>query len=172
MNVLRRSFSVSAVLISETLNACNTMNRYCMLLIASVALLSGRAEATAPFKKAFDEKYVKESGDEEFKAAFRKASCNTCHIKGKKKDWLNAYGLELAKVIAGNVKQRVDEAKKIGKEEGKAEKEKVLAELQDAFPKVGKLKSATGISYEELFQSLQLPSDEGAKSVQELDESE
>ena len=42
-----------------------------------------------------------------------------CADQRKKKDWLNAYGLELAKVIPGNVKQRVDEAKQLGKEEGR-----------------------------------------------------
>jgi hypothetical protein len=146
------------------------MNCRTILLVTTITLLQGTAGATAPFKKAFDAKYVKESGNDDFKAAFRKSSCNVCHIKGKKKDWLNAYGLELAKVIPGNVKQRIDAAKKIGKEECKAEKAKVNDELQQAFDVVGKLKSAAGISYQEMFQTHTLPSDEGAKSVLELDD--
>jgi hypothetical protein len=149
-----------------------TMKCCLILLVTFVTLLQGTASATAPFKKAFGAKYVKESGDDEFKAAFRKSSCNACHVKGKKKDWLNPYGLELAKTIPGNVKQRLDDAKKIGKDECNAEKEKVAGELQDAFVQVGKLKSASGISYDETFQSHTLPSAEGAKSVFELADGE
>ncbi|MDP7019951.1 MAG: hypothetical protein QGG36_29405, partial [Pirellulaceae bacterium] len=113
----------------------------------------------------FDEKYVKNSGNDDFKAAYKKASCNVCHVKGKKKDWVNAYGLELAELIPGNAKQRLADAKKKGTEERAAENEKLVKELLAAFGKVAEKKSPGGKTYAEMFKSHELPTPDGAKST-------
>lgn len=135
--------------------------------LTAIALASDPVTAMSPFKKAFDQTYVKQSGDKEFQAAFKKLSCNTCHVKGKKKDWLNAYGQELAKLIPGRAKERLDEAKEIGTEEKAAETEKLEKELTVAFEKVGSMKAPSGVTYSELFKSHKLPTPDGAKSIQE-----
>jgi len=123
------------------------------------------ARATSPFKKSFDEQYVKDSGSEEFKAAFRADGCYVCHVKDKKKDVVNSYGNELGKLIPGNVQQRLDEARKGGKDAKAAEEEKVLKELVEAMIKVEAMKSASGVTYGELFKSHQLPPHEGEFST-------
>ena len=136
-----------------------------IILALSVLVLPATASAISPFKKAFDQKYIEKSENDEFKSEFKKTGCYTCHVKKQKKDWLNAYGLELAKLIPGNVKERLDEAKERGADDRKAEDEKVLQELQAAFNSVGKLKSPPGEIYEELFKAHKLPTSEGAKST-------
>jgi len=130
-----------------------------------VLAISHAALANSPFKKVFDEQYVKDRGDEEFQAAFRKDNCYACHVKEKKKDVVNHYGNELAKLIPGNVKQRLDEARKDGKDAQAAEEEKVLKELVEAMKKVEPMKSPSGVTYGELFKSRQLPPHEGAFST-------
>ncbi len=121
--------------------------------------------AVAQFKKPFEEKYVKDSGNEEFQQAFKKLSCNTCHVDDKKRDWVNAYGKALAELIPGNAKDRQDAAKEISAEARKAEDAKLVAELEAAFEKVEALKSPSGVTWGELFKSHMLPSDAGAESL-------
>jgi hypothetical protein len=76
------------------------MKNFCLLVL--FGLLTGTllariesAHAVAPFKKEFEEKYVKKdpSTPEEkaLAAAVMKAKCNVCHVGTKKKDH-NAYG--------------------------------------------------------------------------------
>ncbi len=118
------------------------------------------ALALAPFKKAFQKRYVDPSDSEAFKAAFKKASCNTCHVKGKKKDVRNPYGDELAKLIEGDANARIKAAAKEGGSEGrKAETEKILKELEAAFAKVETLKSPTGETFGDRLKNGLLPVD-------------
>jgi len=123
------------------------------------------AFATSPFKKAFDEQYVKDSGNEEFQTAFRMDGCYVCHVKEKKKDVVNHYGNELGKLIPGNVQERLDEARKGRRDAKAAEEEKVLKELVEAMKKVEEIKSPSGVTYGELFKSHQLPPHEGEFST-------
>jgi cytochrome c553 len=123
------------------------------------------AFAISPFKKAFDEQYVKASGDEEFQAAFRKGGCYVCHAKDKKKDVVNHYGNELAKLIPGVLQDRLNAAREGGKDVKAAEEEKALKELADAMKKVETMKSPSGVTYGELFESHQLPAPEGEFST-------
>jgi len=126
--------------------------------MAAVALISPKAEAIAPFKKAFQQKYVDSSDDDAFKQAFKKTSCNTCHVKGEKKPVRNAYGDELAKIIDGNANERIKAAGKEGGSDGrKAETAKVLIELDVAFGKVEKVKSPSGQAYGEMLKNGELP---------------
>lgn len=120
--------------------------------------MTSSVEAIAPFKKAFQEKYVDGSSNEEFKAAFQKASCNVCHVKGKKKEERNDYGKLLDELIEGNANKRIMDAEKAGGEDGKmAETKKILEELDKAFDKVAAMKSPSGETYGELLKQSKLP---------------
>jgi len=123
------------------------------------------ANAIAPFKKAFEKQYVSSSDNDEFKAAFKKGSCNVCHVKGQKKDWLNPYGLALAKTIPGSAKERLAQAKSAGSEARKAENKALLEDLKKAFKVTEALKSKEGIPFETLFKEHKLPSADGAVSL-------
>ncbi len=125
--------------------------------------------ALAPFKKAFDDKYVKSSDNDALKAAFKTASCNTCHVKGKGKDWLNGFGVQLAKRIPGNAKDRLATAKDISTDAQKSENEKLLAELKKAFKGAESVKSPSGALFSALFADSALPTAEGAKSIRAED---
>ncbi len=130
----------------------------CVMACSTVCLLTPQAKAIAPFKKAFQETYVDPSGNEEFKGAFKKASCNTCHVKGEKKDKRNVYGDELAKLIEGDANQRIKDARKEGgSAAAKEETAKVLGELEKAFDAVAKMKSKSGEPYGEIIKSGKLP---------------
>jgi hypothetical protein len=75
--------------------------------------VSRPANALTEFRKAFEDKYAKNNPDsnEDFKKAVKTASCNVCHVKGKKKEERNAYGQALAELIEGSAKERMDSAK-------------------------------------------------------------
>ena len=133
----------------------------------SLSLALPDAQALAPFKKAFQEKYVDKSENEQLKESFKKASCNTCHIKGEAKEKRNAYADELSKLIEGDANQRIKEARKAGDDAGKAETEKVLKELDKAFDEVAKKESKNKIKYGELLKQGQLPIDEKEAAEQE-----
>ncbi len=137
----------------------------CTVIAASIAVGANGAFAISPFKKSFDAKYVKKSDNTDFQAAFKKASCNTCHVKGKKKDYLNDYGLKLAELIKGNVKDQIDEAKKAGTDAKKAKEAEFVKEFEAALKKVEAKKGPDGKTYAELFKAHSLPSADGAKSI-------
>jgi hypothetical protein len=113
-----------------------------------------QADAMKPFKDAFDAKYVTPANDAAFTAASKQAGCFVCHAKGEKKDVRNAYGEALAAQIPGNAKQRMQTAGAAG---AKAEMEKLLRELNDAFAKVEAEKSADGTTYGDLLKQHKLP---------------
>jgi hypothetical protein len=144
------------------------MKKKLLTLTLSIMVLScatNTCRALAPFKKAFDEKYVKSSDNDALKAAFKSASCNTCHVKGKKKDWLNGYGVQLAKQISGNAKDRLAMAKAVSTDAQKSENEKLLKELKKAFNAAESAKSPSGPLFGALFSDSTLPSAAGAKSI-------
>jgi len=139
-----------------------------LLLLAAIAaacFASSTTFAISPFKKAFDEKYVKESGDETFQAAFRKAGCYTCHVRDEKKDVVNAYGWELAELIEGSAKDRIDAANENGSGAKKAEEEKLVKEFVMALKKAEAIKAPSGETYGELLKAHGLPTADGAKSI-------
>jgi hypothetical protein len=126
---------------------------WCAVSVASVGVLAPSVQAMSEFKKAFQEKYVDKSGNEAFKAAFQKASCNVCHLKGKKKEERNDYGKELAELIEGNATERL----KVPADQKDKVKADILKELEKAFDEVAKKKSASGETYGNLIQAGQLP---------------
>ena len=129
----------------------------CLLCVVSLSWLAPTAKAIAPFKKAFQEKYVNESENEDFKAAFKKASCNVCHIKGEKKDQRNKYAEELSKLIEGDANQRIMDAGKDGADARKAETAKILKELEKAIETVDKMESPDGTPYGKRIAEGKLP---------------
>ena len=135
------------------------------LLLSSFTL--PQACALAPFKKAFQEKYVDKSEHETLKASFKKASCNTCHIKGEGKEERNDYGDELAKLIEGDANQRIKSAREVGDDARKAETEKILKELDKAFDEVAKKESKSKIKYGELLKAGKLPVEVGDAADEE-----
>ncbi len=112
------------------------MKKICGLVLCGAVVAACTAsvsQALPPFKKAFDETYIEPSNNEALKAAFKKASCNACHVKGEGKDVNNAYGEVLADLIQGDAKDRIDAARKAGSKD--AEEAKVLQELSAAMKK-------------------------------------
>lgn len=136
-----------------------------LILTATVFGVCGTSHAISPFKKAFEDKYVKDSGSEDLQAAFRTSGCNVCHVKDEKKDVVNAYGLVLAELIEGNANDRVKEARAGGSDARKAEEEKLLKEFEEAMKKAESSKSPSGETYGDLFKAHRLPGAEGAKSI-------
>lgn len=141
------------------------MKKFVGILVAA-CLLSGlnaqNAMAIAKFKTAFKKMYVDKHKSKEFQAAYRKASCNICHIKGaKSKAYRNDYGDLLAKLIEGNADKRIKEAKKKNSEEGKKVEAKILEAFDAAMKKVAKEKSeeGKGPTYGKLIESGKLPVD-------------
>lgn len=132
----------------------------CLAGVAAVSCPAPSAKAVAPFKKAFQEEYVDGSTNEEFKAAFKKASCNTCHIKGKKKEERNPYGDELSKLIDGDANLRIKEAGKNGAAARKKETAKILAELDKAFDVVAEMESPDGTTFGQRISAGKLPAAE------------
>jgi hypothetical protein len=107
------------------------MKNFCLLVACGFVFgtLLARIEsahAVAPFKKEFDEKYVKKSPStpEEvaLAAAVKEAKCNVCH-KGTKKTERNAYGDALDALL-----------------DKKADM-KDTAKIRDALDKVAEMKS-------------------------------
>ena len=94
--------------------------------------------ALPPFKKAFEAKYTDKEKNEAFSKLVRKTGCNVCHVKGAKKNFQNAYGHQLAALVKGNAKERMDAVKEAGTDEKKAVVDQLLKELDKAFEAVAK----------------------------------
>ncbi len=126
--------------------------------LAVVYLTAPSAQALPQFKKAFQDKYVAKD-NEEYAAKYKKAGCNTCHVKGEKKTVRNEYGEELSKLIEGNAGQRIKDAGKESPDKKKAETETVLKELDTAFDKVAKMKTKAGPTYGDKIKEGMLPNE-------------
>ena len=141
--------------------------------LLGLALAAPPARALAPFKKAFQDKYVNKSDKEELKAAFKKAGCNTCHIRGEEKSKRNAYGDELAKLIEGDANQRIKDAGKESDAARKAMQKTILKELDKAFDEVAKLESPSKVLYADLLKEGKLPiEDTGKEGADDQEDSE
>lgn len=130
-------------------------------LVLAVTLFSILPSATAipPFRKSFLDKYVVDNDNAEFVAQAKKVGCNLCHVPGEDKAARNPYGEELAKLITGDVKERLDGARANGAPAQKAENEKILAELDKAFAEVEKLAAPSGGTFGERIKGGQIPVD-------------
>jgi hypothetical protein len=114
---------------------------FALVWAAGCFLVIETASAMPPFRKAFEDKYVKEQSNPAFEAAFKKALCNTCHVPAKPKTENNVYGQELAKLIEGSANERLKVAREKGAAQVEAENKKLLEELEAAFAKVEKIKT-------------------------------
>lgn len=127
------------------------MSRVCFSIIVVLAIASP-ALALPDFKKAFEQKYVKPAGNPAFEAAFKTASCNTCHVKGKKKNVRNAYGKVLADLIPGNAAMRIRAANNKA-----AEKTKINDKTIEAMKKAEAMEAPGGGTWGEMFKAHKLP---------------
>jgi hypothetical protein len=114
-------------------------------------------QALTQFKTAFQKKYVDDNGNEAFKAAFTKATCNTCHIDKKVKKERNPYGDEIAKLIDGSADARLKAATKQGPAARAEELKKLLEEFDKALDEVAKMKNADGELYGDRIEAGKLP---------------
>lgn len=130
-----------------------------MLVVAAVP---HPAVALNKFKKPFEDRYVRPSPDDAFKALAKKTNCIVCHVKGEKKDVYNSYGKLLDELIPGRAKQRIDDATAAGRKE--EEEQLVVKELEAALNKVEGMKvdpkDAASPTYGELLKSGRLPTTE------------
>lgn len=130
-------------------------NLFAILTVAILACsFSQDAYGLADFKKVWTKKYIDTHKSEDFQKIAKKASCNVCHVKGAKKNYQNAYGKAINKLIEGDANKR--------KKQGSEEKAKVLKEFEEALEKVAKMKTGKdgkGPTYGELIKEGKLPVD-------------
>lgn len=127
------------------------MTKFALTLVAAVIVVGSTinsAHAIPPFNKEFDALYVKDSKNEEFVAAVKKAKCLVCHGK-------NAEGKEDKKV-------RNEYGKAVGKLVTKKDKDDT-AKIKAALEQVAKEKSnpedANSPTFGELISKGKLPSE-------------
>ena len=120
----------------------------CLFAVAAVLAQPKSADAVPAFKKGFAAKYVTKETPKEFATAVKKASCNVCHIKGKKKKVRNQYGLALSKLLK---KKDFTSAKVKADPKGKGKA------MNEAFAKVEKMKNKEGKTYGALLKAHKLP---------------
>lgn len=124
---------------------------------AVVAFTTTSAHALPPFKKAFEEKYVKASENDDLKAAFKTESCNVCHVKGKKKNVQNRYGHEIHEVLEDMLKEaKITKGPKDLAKDADGKKQ-LMEMLGKAFDAVAKKKAKNGTTYEEILKGGKLP---------------
>jgi hypothetical protein len=129
------------------------MSKVSVFVLSAVvvtAFTAAPAFALPVFKKEWEERYITPSMNEDFKAAYKEASCNVCHVPEEKKELRNPYGMALSKLLPKDnyKKERID-----------AEPEKVKAEIIAAFEKVETAKGVNGESYGERLKSGKLPAE-------------
>jgi hypothetical protein len=139
------------------------MKQLCIALVCGAVLVASAVQpavALPPFKGEFQKKYVDSSESDDFKAAFKSASCYTCHVKGTKdKKKLNDYGHELHEAL--------EESGESPKKLLKSDKAKLLELLAKAFETVSKKKSKEGPTFGELIEKGKLPAFKEIKEVKE-----
>lgn len=137
------------------------MKRLYIALVCGAVLVASAVQPAAalpPFKGEFQKKYVDSSESEAFKAAFKSASCYTCHVKGTKdKKQLNEYGHELHEALEVSGKKP--------KELLKSDKAKLLELLGKAFDSVANKKSKEGPTFGELIGKGKLPAFKEIKEI-------
>jgi hypothetical protein len=136
------------------------MRKVCVAIFAVlfvVGIVTPTAMALDEFKKEFAAKYVQGANDEKFTKLVKTNGCFVCHARGAKKEVRNVYGEELAKLIDGSAKLRMDAAKKAGANAEAAEMNKLLQELNAAFTKVEGMKSPAGETYGDRLKEHKLP---------------
>jgi len=114
---------------------------------AMVLMLNAPALAIPVFKKQWDASYVEDNENEAFVAAVEEAKCNVCHY-GKSKKNHNDYGEALHKFL---------EKDNFKTSRVKAEPEKVMEEIVEAFKKVEEMKAKDGETFGEKLKAGKLP---------------
>ncbi|HEX3997996.1 MAG TPA: hypothetical protein VHX65_05545 [Pirellulales bacterium] len=132
-----------------------------LLLLGAVVTMAfwvSQAQALPAFKKAFEQKYIAPSNNPALKAAFKKQSCNVCHVKGQEKTVRNDYGKALEKFTGGHVAKDIKAAKASGGDAAaKDVLDKAVKAIEEGFDKVGEEKSPSGDTYDEMIKAGKLP---------------
>ena len=126
----------------------------CLMFMSAPAMfMSAPAMATSAFNKQWKAKHTGDDSEAstEFKAAAKKAGCNICHIKGKKKkekDSRNEYGRAINKFL---------KAKDFPKDYVKANPEEAKKKILEGFKKAAEEKSSDEKKFGEKIKNNELP---------------
>lgn len=109
--------------------------------------------ATADFNKQWKEKFTSDDSEasDEFKVAAKKAGCNICHVKGKKKkekDSRNEYGRAVNKFL---------KAEDFPKDYVKANPEEAKKKILEGFKKAAEEKSSDEKTFGDKIKNNELP---------------
>ena len=114
-------------------------------------LMAMPAMAITEFNKQWKAKFLSEDASAEFKRAAKKAGCNVCHVKGKKKkakDSRNEYGRAINEFL---------KAKDFPKAYVKANPEEAKKKILAGFEEAGKKESADNKKFGEKIENGELP---------------
>ena len=120
------------------------------LALGCLMLMAMPAMAITEFNKQWKAKFLSEDASAEFKRAAKKAGCNVCHVKGKKKDVVNSFGKEVGELVKDmDITQRIEKVKKEDKEVRDAVREELTAEFDKILDVLGKKEAPSGKTYAE-----------------------
>jgi hypothetical protein len=126
----------------------------CMMFMTAPAMfMTTEAMATSVFNKQWKAKHTGDDSEasKEFKTAAKKAGCNICHVKGKKKkdkDSRNEYGRAVNKTL---------KAKDFPKAYVKANPEEAKQKILEGFKKAAEAESKDGKKFGEKIKNNELP---------------
>ncbi len=121
------------------------------LVIGCLMFMAMPAMATTEFNKQWKAEHLGEDASDDFKAAAKKAGCNVCHVKGKKKkdkDSRNEYGRAVNKLL---------KAKDFPKDYVKANPEEAKKKILEGFKKAAEMKSADEKKFGDKIKDGELP---------------
>lgn len=121
------------------------------VLIGCMMFLATPAMATSVFNKQWKAKYLGEDVDADFKKIAKKAGCNICHIKGKKKKEKgsqNEYGEAVKKFL---------KSKDFPKDKVKADPEGTKKLILEGIKKANELESKDGKKFGDKIKNKELP---------------
>ena len=121
------------------------------LALGCLMLMAMPAMAITEFNKQWKAEFLGEDASAEFKRAAKKAGCNVCHVKGKKKkdkDSRNEYGRAINEIL---------KAKDFPKDYVKANPEEAKKKILEGFKKAGEKKSKDEKVFGEKIKNGELP---------------
>jgi hypothetical protein len=121
------------------------------LVLGCLIFMTMPAMAITEFNKQWKAEYLGEDVDAKFKRAAKKAGCNVCHVKGKKKkdkDSRNEYGRAINKIL---------KAKDFPKDYVKANPDEAKKKILDGFKKAAEEKSKDEQKFGDKIKNNELP---------------
>ena len=121
------------------------------LVLGCLMFMTAPAMAITEFNKQWKAKFLTEEASAEFKRAAKKAGCNVCHVKGKKKkdkDSRNEYGRAINELL---------KAKDFPRDYVKANPEEAKKKILEGFKKAGEKKSKDDKVFSKKIEDGELP---------------